>query len=74
MAIAPTNKSAKNAPNFELMSERIELIMNGYFLKIRHKVGLVSRFRRQDVGNQGIDLPYAWKAWNSDTRNREKVQ
>jgi hypothetical protein len=74
MAIIPTNKSAKMAPNFELMSERIELIMNGDFLNVRHKVGLASRFRRQDVGNQGIDLPYAWKAWNSDTRNREKVQ
>jgi hypothetical protein len=74
MAIIPTNKSAKMAPNFELMSERIELIMNGDFLNVRHKVGLGSRFRRQDVGNQGIDLPYAWKAWNSDTRNREKVQ
>jgi hypothetical protein len=35
MAINPMKASAKIAPNFELMSERMELIMNCDFLHMR---------------------------------------
>jgi hypothetical protein len=66
------NKRANNAPNFEFMSERIELIMNVDFLNMWHNLPYAGRFSRQDDGNQGIDLLNRRKAWNSPFKIRLK--